>query len=174
MNRPIVAPRVRLTSEEASAFTRYRGLIALDRNDLDTAAEQQAQLYMEVSDHHVDAVSARDKAKSDLALVDAELALAVRRSQEKKMSEGAVYDEVIIHPKHRAAAADYEAKRHTAEKWGALRDDFEMRSKMIQQLTQQFSTGYFSISRSGSSTHAVRRTLAADGREALHDARNHT
>lgn len=171
MNKPLVINRARVADADEVALARYKALMKLDRSELDSAAEEQAQLYMEVSEKHVDAVSVRDKAKSDLALIDAELAIAVRRNHERKQSEGAVYDEVITNPKHRAAAADYERKRHIAEKWGALCGDFEMRSKMIQQLTQQFSTGYFSINRSGSSAHKARTTLAGDGREALHNHR---
>lgn len=168
MQRPLVTHP---GTAQVKGFESYREQLQLDRNDLDRAAEDQAHLFMEVSNNHVAAVSERDAAKSALALVDAGLAIEVRRKSATKLSEGAVYDQVITLAKHQQAAADYDQKSRLAAEWGTMRDAFEMRSKMIQQLTQQFATGYFSTSRVTATPHIARTARAAEGREEMHNAR---
>lgn len=171
MNKPIVLRAGKAERSEDAELARYRVLLKLDRNDLDRAAEQQSDLYLQVSDRHVAAVSTRDEAKNQLALVDAELAASIRSKQEKRLAEGAIYDEVIVTAKHKLAAADYEQKKRTTDQWGALRAAYEMRSKMIRELTQQFATGYFTIGRVAGTPHTVHAAGATEGREALHTAR---
>lgn len=172
MNKPIILRGAKAEKNTEIELTRYRALLKLDRNDLDRAAEQQSDLYMQVSDNHIEAVSARDEAKNQLALVDSELANTVRSKYERKLAEGAVYDEVIITPKHKATTAEYEQKKRLADQWGALRAAFEMRSKMIREMTQQFSSGYFSVGRVSGTPHIVRAAAAEEGRAGLHNARS--
>ncbi len=163
--RRVTVPQ-RITDPE---LERYRALIKLDRHALDTAAEEQAQLFLDVCDKHTLAVSVRDEAKETLARVDAQLASEVRlRKTETKMTEGAIYDQVVQSQKHQEVTTDYEHKRRDADFWGNLRAAFEQRAKMIRELTGQYSAGYFTVQ---SGVHA-RRAGAQEGREALHEARN--
>jgi len=149
---------------------RYRDKIKLDRHALDTAAEEQAQVFLDVCDHHTRAVSIRDEAKESLARTDAELASEIRqRKSETKMTEGAIYDQVVQHKKHQDATSGYERKRRDADYWGNLRSAFDQRAKMIRELTGQYSAGYFTVQ----SAVSARRGAGADqGRVALHNARS--
>lgn len=165
--RPRGIPAPQPPAAEAE-LARYRELIKLDRHALDTAAEEQAQLFLDACDKQTQAMSLRDEAKENLTRIDAETASAIRqRKTDTKLTEGAIYDQVVQSPKHAAATADYELKRRTADYWGNLRAAFDQRAKMIRELTGQYSAGYFTV-QSGVS---ARRIGASEGREALHAAR---
>lgn len=146
---------------------RYRALIKLDRHALDSAAEEQAQLFLDICDHHTRALSLRDEAKESLARTDAEVASGIRRQAKAKLTEGAIYDQVVQSLQHIKATTEYERKRRDTDFWGNLRSAFDQRAKMIRELTGQYSAGYFTVQ----SSVQARRSGAQTGRDALHTAR---
>ena len=148
----------------------YKKKIVIDRHALDICAEEQSQHFLDICDKHTEAISLRDAAKEDLAVIDAELASKQRKSSaEKRMSEGAIYDLVVQDPKHKAAWQRYEDRKHIADRWGNLRFSFEQRAKMIRELTSQFSSGYFTVT---TAVRAGNRAAAKTGEDAMHEARS--
>lgn len=162
----LIKPRGTATPE--AELTRYRELIKLDRHALDTAAEEQAQIFLDVCDKHTLAMSVRDEAEETLTRTDATVSSDIRiRSAENKLTEAAIKEKVIQNKDHAKAWSDYEYKRRIANSWGNLRVSFEQRAKMIRELTGQYSAGYFTVQ----SGVGARRAAAPAGREALHNAR---
>ena len=159
-------PPVKVTVDPELA--RYRELIKLDRHALDTAAEEQAQLFLDVCDKHTQAISLRDEAKEALEHTDAEISSKIRlEALDKKPTESAIKEQVIQSTRHAAANVDYEYKKRTADFWGNLRAAFDQRAKMIRELTGQYSAGYFTVQ----SSVQARKNGVHTGREAMHAAR---
>lgn len=157
-------------SYDSYSLRRYRDRVKIDKHALDQACEEHPELYREVAERHEMCVSMRDEAKDALARLDSKIAIELRGAG--KMTQPEVYDKVITDPRH-----DLESKRYTelsqlAGQWKVLVASLEARSRMLGYLTQQFSSGYFTVSTASAAGHRQRMVDGAAGRAALNLARN--
>lgn len=159
---------------EESLLDRYRAELRLDRNALESAAEDQPHLFLEVAEQHVQAASRCDAARDELTRTDARLGRAVRAEMEAKgmkPTEGRVADEVLGHQDHLDAAARLATARVEVDNWAALRVAFDHRLRMIRELVALYGAGYYTAGGAGAARSSTRDTHAAAGREALARAR---
>src|SRR6184192_378855 len=95
-----MAPRVKTADQPISKLERYRALLALDRDDLDSAVADQPELFNKVADAHTLAVAERDALDLDLERMQAKVAGVYRQQaadNQEKMTEGALKEKVILH-----------------------------------------------------------------------------
>lgn len=153
--------------------TLLRSKVRINRNALDTAVEEQPELFRQAAEGHVQAVNQRDGAKDNLLRIDAQIALELRdgKFKDQKVTEGRINDEVLGDQRHLDAYADWAKKKTAADEWGALREAFDMRGKMLRELVGLYSTGYFGAATGNSARETYTNERAQQGREALRQAR---
>jgi hypothetical protein len=158
----------------ASDYEIFSARIKLDRNALDVAAEEQAQIFLEVANRHVMAVSRRDEAKDDLAHIDAQIARDFRAKCEEdkiRATEALVTDHILQHQSHISAAATLRLHRIEADQWGALREAFDQRMRMIKELVGLYASGYYSEGGTIGPRNAIRDAIAENARQRLDEGR---
>lgn len=164
--------------EEAAApvseYEQFAARIRLDRNALDIAAEEQSMLFFEIANRHVIAISRRDAVKDDLAQIDAELARDFRAQCERdkvRATEALVSDHILLHNRHITAAATLRLHRIEADQWGALREAFDQRMRMIKELVGLYASGYYSEGGAIGPRNAIRDAIAENARQKLDEGR---
>lgn len=151
-----------------------RGKINIDRDALHEGIEEQPGLFFAAADALALAFSVRDQAKTEM---DNEYSRACGRAREqkdedgKKPTEGAIKEAAQLDKKYLAAEAAYRKAKLDAETAVALRDSFEMRAKMLREMSQLFLAGYFQASSVGGVRKGVDDKAAEIAREGLHRAR---
>jgi hypothetical protein len=157
-----------------SDYEIFAARIKLDRNALDVAAEEQAQIFLEVAQQHVLACSRRDEAKDDIARIDASLARDFRaqcEEQKIRATEALISDHVLQHQSHISAAATLRLHRIEADQWGALREAFDQRMRMIKELVGLYASGYYSEGGTIGPRNAIRDAIAENARQKLDEGR---
>ena len=157
-----------------SQFDNYRQRVALDRNSLDIAAEEQPALYLEIAEQRAYANSRYDAARDDLLRTDAKLGREVRAEMEAsgtKPTEGKIADVVLGKQEHLDAADKAAKAKQEADEWSALVSAFEHRKSMIRELATLYASGYYTAGSARASGGKVRDADAAAGRERLAQAR---
>jgi len=120
--------------------------LLLDRNRLDDAALNQPQLYWEVSEAYVLAVSERDSLDAKLKQVKAERSLAIRSeavAAGEKLTEAAVAAKLEMDPDILKATREYLDQCTDASLLQVMKESFSQRAYMIQELGNQFRSNYF-------------------------------
>lgn len=148
--------------------------IQLDRDALDIAAEEQAQVFQEVGERHVKTVSLRDEARDALARMDSALARDHRarlEREQKKATEGIVNDYVLLDSRHQEMTEELGRLKRAADLWGTLREAFEHRRRMISELVGLYASNYYAGAGTARPRNAVRDALAERGRAALEESR---
>lgn len=155
-------------------FALMRNKLRIDRNTLDEDMIEQAVYYLDACEAHVQAVSERDAAKENLAVVDARIAQRLRTDWSKKgekFNETMVGDAVQTDAEHIKAFEHHSHMIKRASFVGALKDSFDQRSKMLRELSTLFVAGYFSRATGRATQRDVDQGKAAAGREAMARAR---
>lgn len=155
-------------------YQQLRNRIRIDRDRLDIAVEEQAQVFLEVAEQHVHAASARDEAKDRLARLDAGLAQEAREELAKagqRPTEALVTDAVILHPAHVKVAKEVSQLKSEADRWWVLREAFDHRLRMIRELVGLYASEYYGSAGAVSPRSAVRDSLAARAKEMQHERR---
>lgn len=148
-------------------YPKLAAKIKLDKQRLDLATEEQAEVFLEIGERHAQAVSVRDLAKDTVTRVDAELARDKRIAAAKageKITEKITDDYVCLHEKHAAAVAAYADARRAEMKWSALRDAFDQRMRMIRELVGLYAAGYWTNSGTAGARGQVQEALAERAR----------
>lgn len=151
-----------------------RSKINIDRDALHEGIEEQPGLFFAAADALTLALSLRDEAKTEM---DNEYSRACGRAREKKdedgkkPTEGAIKEAAQLDKKYLAAEAAYRKARLDADIAAALRDSFEMRAKMLREMSQLFLAGYYQASGVGFAKREIDDRAAEVAREGLHRAR---
>lgn len=151
----------------------YRDKVKIDRHALDVAAEEHPQLFLEILEKHVQAVSRQAQAQDEMVRLDSGLARKVREelvAKGTKTTEGMIADFVLVDPEHVAASAKVAAAKIEVDEWAALKSAFEHRKSMIRELAQLYFAGYYSTT--GGAKSKTRDADAAVNRERITEARN--
>lgn len=155
-------------------YDSLRERIRIDQSRLDAEVADQAQVFLEVCEHHVRVASVRDAAKDLLAKTDASLAKGIRQNLEatkSKVTEAMITDALLLHPARVGAKDDYEQVREAADKWSALRAAFEQRMRMLREVVALYSTNYYNSTTIQAPANVVRDTLAAVARTKMDEDR---
>ena len=155
-------------------YALFRNRIKIDRDALDKAVEEQAQVFLEVCDRHVHALSKRDEIRDKLARRDAEIAREVRRQAEKgktRATEAMINDSVLLHIDHVKLNTDCAELKKQADLWSVLRDAFDQRMRMIRELVNLYAIGYYGAAGTVTPRNTVRDSLAATARTKMDEDR---
>ena len=166
--------KARNDAKETTLLAQFRARVKLDRHALDLAAEEQPQLFMDVADAHVFAVSRHDAARDELLRVDAKLGRQTRADMEKegtKPTEGKIADVVLGHAEHLTAADKMAKAKIEADEWSALRSALEHRKSMIRELATLYAAGYYTAGAAGGASRKVGEKNYQVSRERLTEAR---
>jgi hypothetical protein len=122
----------------------FKGLLAIDQDELDAALEQHAEIYHHVSEATAHAIARRDAAKLDFEEAEARAYEALRddtaRKAEKAKKREHVTETLFKHKLRLDPALQKLARRvlhlnAKVEEWVALKDSFYQRSFMLRELT---------------------------------------
>jgi len=165
---------VPLTTTPDADYTEFRQRILIEKNKLDSAAEEQARIFLEVCERHVHAVSVRDAAKDELGRSDAINARTERArliAAGEKSTEAIINDFVLLHPEHERMVATISAATAAADRWYALRTAFDHRMRMIRELVSLYASGYWTNSGAVGQNGIAREALAERARDNMATAR---
>lgn len=161
--KPMIRPR----KPEPDTATEFREYLKIDKDGLDEALAQQADLFFRVAEEYAFAISEREEAKEALNTVDAETGLKLRigKKEDEKMTEGSIKDWVQKDPQHKLAFDNYARKRRRAEQLAALKEAFQERGRMLRDLGNLYATGYFTITASKGAASRIGRERLAQARQ---------
>jgi len=122
--------------------------LTIDRNALDDMLMQQPTMLLQASEAYANAMALRDKTKADLARLDADMSMQIRKSPvawlgDAKMSEKAIDAAIVSHEVRAASEALYLQAKADAEKALALKDSVHQRGYMLRDLVSLHSMGYW-------------------------------
>lgn len=152
----------------------FRECLKIDRNSLDDAVEQHAELYLRVQEQYVLAKSVVDERKSG---VDEEYAYAGHRTREamaktkEKWTEAQIKEAIVVDKQYLSALSDFYEKKKQAELLGAMAGAYDQRSKMLRELSALYQAGYFVLQSTRSTGNNMKDVDARSAREALNSAR---
>ncbi len=135
-----------MPSEENHLSDLERQLI-IDPTHLDEDIIRQPELYYTVAEQYALAASTRDKAKEQLATTDAGLNASIRHKLieiGEKVTDSKIDALVLVHEHHNNAFSNFIDAKENTDKWIALRDSVQQRGKMLGELVQLLTIGYFS------------------------------
>jgi hypothetical protein len=139
----------------------FEKLVGVDKYALDDNLEQQPDLFYRVSRAYEMASAEAEQAKLDQDKTYAELDASYREDMAKageKVTENTVKQAVAADPTMRAAIGFAARKREIMGRWRALKDAYSQRINVLRELTQLYSSGYFSDA-VGNKAHRVTREV---------------
>ncbi len=146
--------------------------IQIDRDKLDLAVVEQADLYMDIADQHVLAVSRRDGVKEELARYDAGTASSLRAAaKDGKITEGTIKELILLDEGRKPLSTRYEGFKFEADLWSALRDAAEQRMRMLRELVSLYQVGYYTDKVAHGVSREGRDRLSASAKDQLHENR---
>lgn len=122
--------------------------LEIDKYNLDEELIRQPQLFQDVGEELVQAVSLRDEASERLKVVDAELDREIREqmiADGEKLTEGRVSSRVSTHPLHAEAQGGLHELKEQAEILRVRKEAWSQRAYALRDLVQLYVAGYFSI-----------------------------
>ena len=123
-------------------------LFDLDPNNLVKHSVEQPRLIAKYSELQAKARKFFDQAKSNLELVEAEVALAIRKHPEKfgleKTTESTIQAAIKIQPEYQAAVDKFHKAKHKNDVYLAYCNALEHRKRMIETLVTLHGQSYFS------------------------------
>lgn len=160
---------------EDPEYKRLAARIKIDRNNLDAAAIEQSEVFLDICEHHALSISKRDAAKEALSTVDAEVARDKRidctKKGEKQPTKDAMDEYVVLHERHTNAQAALANAQREERRWGILRDSFDQRMRMIRELVGLYASGYWTNSGTAVARGSVEQATAERRREEMAKAR---
>lgn len=137
--------RIDLLKEIEERLDDYRQKLLIDKNDLDSAMEEMADLFFRVGEDAETAMSIRDDLKSDMERVYVEVATNLRENPpaDVKVTEGWVKEQTGMNDKYQMAVSDYNQARRVAGLASTMKGSMELRSKMLSKLGDLYGAGYF-------------------------------
>lgn len=156
-------------------YERFREALVIDRNSLDEACENHAQLYMEVQEAYILAASLRDEGKTAMEEVSARVASKIRTGFEKsgdKYTEGSIKEQVAVDEEYLESVALYQERHKEAALLGGLVAAYDQRQRMLSKLADLYQSGYFVLSGTRGSASRVQDADAERARKMLGDHRD--
>lgn len=121
--------------------------LRIDRDDLDNEIATQADTYYRVAEASALAVSRRDEAKTQMEEELVRAALRVRsEGKDEKLTEAFIKEQSSRDRKYTDARSLYLKAKSEADLWGAMRDAYEMRAKMLKAEAELHIAGYYQTS----------------------------
>lgn len=124
-----------------------RRKLRIDKDDLDSAAIEQPQLFFEVAEETALAISRRDAANLALEQLEAVLSQKVRSElaeTEEKVTEAMIRQEVQSDPALRRAQQHYSNCKAYADLLGAFRESYAQRLSALKIISDLWKAGYYS------------------------------
>lgn len=126
--------------------------LKLDQYDLVQCALEQPELFAHWADKWADAVRTRDNLKDNLALVRGQCDQEIRESPsefgwaklEKSPTEAFISSAVVTHKDYVKANEEFQDAQHNVNVMMVAKEAFEQRRKMIEVLTQLYTSSYYS------------------------------
>lgn len=140
------APFTDYSSAAREKISNYQEALEIDKDDLDTALMQQANIYHEICMEHAYAQSMKDACSENLKTVDAHLNIDVRKVFEQageRVTEAKIASEVQLAAQHIKAAEEYRDAYLAANLWGVMKDSFHQRAYMLREMAGLYATGYW-------------------------------
>jgi hypothetical protein len=129
----------------------FRKELLLDKNNLDQCALDQPDLFAEWATQWANAVHDRDRAKDSLALARSQADADIRSDpkrfgwpSDKAPTEAFVSSAIVSHPDYVEANEYYMTVNHSVNVLHIAKESFEQRRKMIEVLTNLYTSSYFS------------------------------
>lgn len=144
--------------------------LRIDKYRLDDEIAKQGDLYYRASARCAEAISYRDRAKHELAVIEAETAQELRtRNAEagEKTTESGVKEAVTLDKRVKQAVLRHIAWDRTAREWSAMQSALDQRSKALRDMSQLYVAGYFTVTSAGRAEGNVKEVKADLGRRAL-------
>lgn len=152
-----------------SPLQKLRDSLRIDRDDLDTALEEQPELYYHVAQAHATAVAEADAAKLDrdevLAELDGKIRVAVEARGEK-ITENKIFQELQLLPLAQEARRARIKAGEVVNDWQALKDAYHQRSFMLRELVALYIAQRHDSAMAGGSAEARGRMSEEDSARA--------
>lgn len=119
--------------------SQFKGLLVIDRSDLEGHLETQARDFHDIAEQVVRVTAERDAAKLFLDELAAELDKEIRATAakaEEKTTEAGILNKIKDHKRMKTAQADFLAVKEELELWQALRESFHQRHGMLKSLLE--------------------------------------
>lgn len=167
--------------DELSEFRRltelldtYQETLVIDKNDLDTALVEQANVFHRVGVAYADCMSGKDFSRNQLEKTKAEIDRftredAVRESQ--RLTEAQIAHKIVEDDNYQAAYSNYLYWKSLAEKWLSLRESYNARAYVLRDLVQLFGMSYFERSTLITETNDARDRRGSEIRAKLTEKR---
>lgn len=159
---------------QVSDYESFSRRIKIDREALDDAVQEQAEIFLRVCEFHVIATSQRDRMKADLDREDALIANKFRMTQmnsEVRVTDSMIKEHVATHPEHLRRVRELSEADSASDRWWILRSSFDMRAKMLRELVSLYTSGYYGANTAAAPRGRVGDALAEDARRRLADVR---
>lgn len=134
---------VRLDDDTKDLLTYYTQALRLDKHDLDGCCISQPELFERVSSDLAFRMSFRDRAKRNLADLEASVDVEVRQESAKKLTEREIASMVRVDPRIREANTVLISCNYVVGRLQALKEAFEHRRAMIKELVTLHQLGYW-------------------------------
>lgn len=153
------------TVSESEKLNRYHfeQKLQIDRNDLDSVVIEHCNLFRQVGEEHVLAVSRRDEVEDEMKKVasdiDAEIREAAEESEKKKPNETAIKNMIAAHDKMVDMKQRYADAKREADLWGVLKESYHARRYMIALCVELHNSGYYTPTSMGQSRDSQEREI---------------
>lgn len=156
-----------LTDEQIAEF---ESRLRIDRNALDNAVAEQADIYYQVARSFSQATDVSETSKAELDVIDSGVALSLREDAEKKgvkVTEGKIAEMVKVSDAHIDAMNNYQQARDRARSLNDLRDAYHQRSEMLKRMVDLYVGQYFTVTSVRSAETKQSGTAADAGKKAM-------
>jgi hypothetical protein len=151
----------------------FESRLAIDKNALDEAFIEQAELLQKVSSRLALAISLRDEAKDQIKQTEARLFLEIRdRTPDGSKAPSQKVIEMMVdeHPSRAKAVKRHVTMVHDAATWDGMFEAYKARGYALTELNKLFLAGYFSNSSSTAGAHTAHAQRGEEAREARRQA----
>lgn len=126
-----------MSSSADRQLKHFQSQLRIDRETLDEELANFPGLYYTISDHYLEASKRKKRLEERLERKFAEIASAIRHAAHDtntKMTEAAIKQEVLIHPKYRKLRARLQDAVYIRDRWAILKDAHLQKSFSLKSL----------------------------------------
>lgn len=120
---------------KAPSLDKYRALLAIDKDDLDTQMSKNTEYYQQVGDEHAVLVSELATLKRELEEAEVEIGQELRREaadNQEKITEASLKERVQTHSRIKKLNRSIIDLKLEVDQWGVLLTSFNMRASMLK------------------------------------------
>lgn len=160
--------------ELKSIYDGLRSALQINKNELDDEISRQSVVFQEVCEAQARAVSIRDEFKTSCeeqyAISSSKIRIKLEKSGER-FTEAQIKESVATDKEYLDATADYLEAKKIADLLGGLRDAYDMRGKMLRELSHLFVSGYWSSVQIKGAASDSKNAAASLAKEAMTEKR---